>query len=198
MRFSFIKTLAVVACLSPMSAYAAPEHYTFDANHTNIDWRANHFGFSNPSGKFAKSSGTLVLDEKAPEKSVVDITIDTTSLVTGIEKFDEHLKSPDFLDAKKFPTAHFKSRSVVLTGKDTADVTGDLTLHGITKSVVLKTKLNKIGENSMSHKHVAGFSATTTLNRSDFGIKTGIPAVSDAIILTLEVEAIKDEAAKTN
>lgn len=188
-----MKSLLLGACAAfvlslPSVSMAAIETYTLDPYHTNIDWRANHFGFSNPSGKFAKSVGTLKLDAADPAKSSVDVTIDTNSLVTGIDKFDEHLKSKDFLDVAKYPTARFVSTSVKLTGSDTADITGNFTLHGVTKPVVLKAKLNKLGLNDFSKKQVAGFSAVTILKRSEFGITMAIPGVSDEVQITLEVE----------
>lgn len=188
MTFRTLVACAVFALGMPSLVMAAPELYTLDPHHTNIDWRANHFGFSNPSGKFAKSVGTLTIDQQAPQASKVDVTIDVNSLVTGIAKFDEHLKSKDFLETAKYPTARFTSTSVKLTGPDTADVTGNFTLHGVTKPIVLKTKMNKIAVNEFSKKQTAGFSATTTLKRSDFGITMAIPGVSDEVHLTIEAE----------
>ncbi|MBG78348.1 MAG: polyisoprenoid-binding protein [Alphaproteobacteria bacterium] len=170
-------------------ANAAPESYNFDPTHTNILWKAEHFGFSKPSGRFGLTSGELILDEDAPENSSVEVVIDTTDLVTGIEKFDAHLKSSDFLDVENFPTATFKSTAVEVTGETTAKVTGDLTLHGVTKPVTLDMTLNKIGINPISEKKTAGFSGSIVLKRSDFGISMYVPNVSDEVEISIEAEA---------
>ncbi|MCD6034713.1 MAG: yceI 1 [Rickettsiales bacterium] len=179
---------STVITLASSSAFAAPETYNFDPMHTNITWHANHFGFSNPSGKFAQSEGTLILDEEKPENSKVNVTIKPASVFTGIEKFDTHLKSKDFFDVEKFPSATFVSDKVEVTGKDAAKVHGTLTLLGIAKPTVLDVKLNKIGDN-MNKVKTAGFSATTVIKRSDFGMNYAIPGVSDDVKLDIEVEA---------
>lgn len=185
------KLLLTTALAAFVSTGALADNYTLDPSHTNIVWKANHFGFSNPSGKFAEVSGTLKLDEKNPEASKVDVTVKTASILTGIEKFDDHLKTPDFLNVLKYPEATFKSFKVEKTGEDTAKIHGDLTLLGITKRIVLDAKMNKIGQNLFG-KDVAGFSLTGTIKRSDFGMRYGLPGVSDEVALDIEVEAIKD------
>ncbi len=129
-----------------------------------------------------------MLDETHPKASKVNATITIKNLFTGIDKLNEHLLSDKFFDEVKFPTATFVSTEVVLTGKDTAKVTGNLTLHGVTKPVVLDVMLNKIGENMMKKK-TAGFSATTVLKRSDFGMTTYLPALGDDIKISIESEA---------
>lgn len=180
--------LSAALALTALPAFAA-DTFTFDSNHTNITWRANHFGFSSPDGKFVGATGTLILDETTPANSKVEVSIPTTGLVTGLPRFDEHLKSADFLDVAKYPTATFVSDKVELTSQDTAKVSGMLTLHGVTKPVVLDVRLNKIGENPMNHLKTAGFSATGTIKRSEFGISAYVPNVSDEIELSFEVEA---------
>lgn len=170
-------------------AQAKPETYALDPFHTNVYWQANHFGFSNPSGKFATVTGALVLDEEKPAESTLKVTINTGSVETGIPLFNEHLKSDKFFNSEKFPTATFDSTSVELTGKDTAKVQGNLTLLGVTKPVTLDVKLNKIGENPISKLKTAGFSATAVVKRSDFGITYALPGVSDDVHLSFEVEA---------
>ena len=186
--------LAAVLVLLTAPAFAA-ESYTLDPNHTNIYWKANHFGFSSPSGKFADVKGTLLLDEAKPEKSKVVVTINPASVTTGIPKFEEHLKSQDFFNVLKYPEATFTSFKVDKTGKDTAKIYGDLTLLGITKRIVLDAKLNKIGDN-MFGNHVAGFSLKGLIKRSDFGMRNYLPGVSDEVSLEIEVEAIRDVAKK--
>ena len=180
--------LLSVLVLPPVVAHAAPETYELDTNHTNIVWSINHFGFSNPSGKFTKVTGTLVLDEAAPANSKVTMTLSPNDIMSGIDKLDEHLKTKDFFDVADFPTATFVSDKVTLTGKDTAKVAGTLTLRGVSKPVVLDVKLNKVGENMMKKK-TAGFSATTTIKRSDFGMTAFLPNLGDDVGLSIEVEA---------
>ncbi len=181
---------AALAFLLPARAEAA-DTYKLDPNHTNILFHANHFGFSNPSGHFGITQGTLVIDEKDQSKSKLDVVVDVNSLLTGVAKLDEHLKSDAFLDAAKFPTAEFKSTKVEAKG-DTATITGDFTLHGVTKPVTLDVKLNKKGEHPMTHKDAVGFTASTVLKRSDFGINAYVPNVSDDIKLDIETEGQKD------
>ncbi len=187
MRSSVLALLTTIAFSAPVASHAAPV-YQFDKTHTNITWSANHFGFSNPSGKWMDVDGSLELDEQTPANSKVDATITIGSLITGYDKFDAHLKSADFFDAEKFPTARFVSTKVTPTGANTANVDGNLTLHGVTKPVTLMVTLNKIGENPINKKKTAGFSATTTLKRSDFGINYAIPGVSDEVKIAIETE----------
>jgi len=190
------KFLTIFTAVFFAASAQAAETYKFDPNHTNIKWSANHFGFSNPDGKFNEVEGSLVLDEKNPEKSSLDVTVKISSLNTGLPKFDKHLKSADFFDESKFPTAKFVSTSIKKSGKNSAKVTGNLTLHGVTKPVILEVKLNKIGVNSFTQAKTAGFSATTTIKRSDFGMDYGIPGISDEVKLAIEAELNPAEAAK--
>ena len=184
-----MKKFALLILLSlPLTAQAA-ETYELDPYHTNILRHANHFGFSNPDGKFVNTQGTLVLDEKNPEKSKLDVTIKPGSITTGSAKFDEHIRGKDFLNAEKFPTATFVSKKIDLEGKDRAKVLGDFTLLGVTKPVTLDVKLNKLGENPMTKVKTAGFTASTTIKRSEFGMGFGIPNVSDEIRIDIETEA---------
>lgn len=193
MKNTLLKLALFTALSLPMAsaAHAASETFNFDPNHTNLTWHANHFGFSNPSGKFTDVTGTLVLDEAAPEKSKVNVTIKPASILTGIEKFDTHLKSKDFLDVVAFPSAEFVSSKVTKTTATTAKVEGTLTIHGISKPATLDVTLNKIGENPMSKIKTAGFTATTTIKRSEFGIMYALPGVSDDVKIAIEVEANK-------
>lgn len=184
-----------VAALFPQTSHAA-DTYKLDPAHTTVIWNANHIGFSNPHGLFSMIEGTLVLDEAAPEKSSVDATISTANLFTGNPKFDEHLKTKDFFDAVAFPKATFKSTKVEKTGDKTAKVTGDLTLLGKTKPVVLDVTYNKSGIFPMNQKPTVGFSATTIIKRSEWGMDYGVAmGVSDDVKLTIEAEANKDAAA---
>ncbi len=186
------KFMAIIATLVflPSYSFAKEENYVLDPNHTNVIWSANHFGFSNVLGKFTKVEGKLTLDEDKPENSKVNVVVTTSSLITGIDKFDTHLKSDAFLDVGKFPVATFQSNKVeiIAVGKS-AKVYGNLTLHGVTKPLVLVVNLNKIGTSPISNKKVAGFSAATTIKRSEFGINFALPGVADFVNLIIESEA---------
>ena len=175
---------------------SAADSYKLDSNHVSVNWSANHFGFSSPSGKFTDADGVIILDEKSPQNSSVDVTIKISSLSTGLLKFDEHLKSKDFFDIERFPTAKFVSSSVTLVGKNGAKISGNLTLHGVTNRVTLDAKLNKIGIGPFTQKKMVGFSATTAIKRSQFGMSFGLPGVSDNVKLSIEAEGIIVDSAE--
>jgi polyisoprenoid-binding protein YceI len=165
-------------------------NYTLDPLHSYVLWRINHFGFSNPSGKWM-AQGTLVLDERQPNNSHVNVTINVADITTGIPALDKHLQGPLFFYVEKFPTATFVSNKVVVTRKNTAKITGLLTIRGVTKPLILDATLNKMGINPINNLETAGFSATTSLKRSDFGINTLLPDLGDNVQLQIEVEANK-------
>ncbi|NNM60077.1 MAG: polyisoprenoid-binding protein [Legionellales bacterium] len=182
-------TLAATTATSiPASSASEQVSYTLDPSHTYVLWHINHFGFSNPSGKWM-TTGTMVFDQKHPAKSSVSANIQLSGLVTGVPELDQHLQEPLFFDVKQYPTAHFESTKVTVTGSDTANVQGNLTLHGVTKPVILHVKLNKIGINPITNNPSIGFSATATLKRSDFGITTLLPGISDTVQLDIQAEA---------
>lgn len=179
--------VSAFALLATAPAFAA-DTYKLDANHTSVTFQYTHFGFSHPTGKFMNAIGTVTLDEATPANSSVEVSFAIDGVNTGVAALDTHLKSADFFDAAKFPTATFKSTKVEPTSATTAKVTGDLTLHGVTKPVTLDVTLNQKAPNMMK-KVTAGFTAKGTINRSDFGISTYVPAVSDQIDLYIEAEA---------
>ncbi len=176
------------ALLSVSAPAFAADTYTLEPTHTSVTFQYTHFGFSHPTGKFMNAVGTVTLDEATPANSSVEVSFAIDGVNTGVAALDTHLKSADFFDAAKFPTATFKSTKVEPTSATTAKVTGDLTLHGVTKPVTLDVTLNQKGPNMMK-KITAGFTAKGTINRSDFGISTYVPAVSDQIDLYIEAEA---------
>ncbi|AHX15685.1 polyisoprenoid-binding protein [Dyella jiangningensis] len=180
------------------TAQAAPVTYKLDPGHTFVLFSWNHFGFSNPTANLGLGEGTLVFDEKDPAKSSVDVTLPLADLDTHVSKLDEHLKKPDFFDAEKYPTVTFKSTKVQAVGGNKYKVTGDLTVHGVTKPVVLDATLNKSGEHPMLKVPTVGFDAVTTLKRSDFGVGAYVPNVSDEIKvrITTEASVSKADAAK--
>jgi len=181
-----------------VTAQAEPVTYKLDPTHTNVLFSWSHFGFSNPSANLGLSDGTLVFDEKNPAKSSVEVTLPLADLDTHVSKLDEHLKKPDFFDADKYPSVTFKSTKVQAVGGNKYKVTGDLTVHGVTKPVVLDATLNKSGEHPMMKVQTVGFDATTTVKRSDFGMGAYVPNVGDDIKVRITTEASvpKAEAAK--
>lgn len=179
---------ALALALSNTSVFAASAQYVLDPLHTAVNWEINHFGFSNPSGKFALITGTLILDPDNVKASYVKAKIPLTSFNTGIAKLDEHLMGPDFFDVKKFPYATFESFRVEPVGKNEGKLYGYLDLHGIKKEVVLNVHFNKAGKN-MFGKQTVGFSAQATINRSDFSIDKYTPGLGDTVNLKIDSEA---------
>ncbi len=175
--------------LGVSGAQAEPVEYVFDTSHTSIEFYVNHMGFSNFQGEFQTFDGTLVFDEAKPQDSRVEVVIEANSIDTDVAALDKHLKSADFFDVAKFPNLTFKSKSIEITGDKTGIITGDLTMHGVTKKVALNVTLNKAAPNPMTKKAAVGFSATATLQRSDFGISTYVPAVGDEVKIRIETEA---------
>jgi polyisoprenoid-binding protein YceI len=186
MRLPVLLSAALLLAASP--AFAETKTYTLDSSHAHVQYAVDHLGFSTSRGVFREVTGTLQLDADKPETAKLNVSIPVASFDSFDAKRDEHMKSADFLDAAKFPTMTFTSTKVQKTGPKTANVTGDLTLHGVTKPVVLKVTLHKIGDHPMMKKPWAGFSATGTIKRSEFGISQGVPFVSDAVQLTLDAE----------
>ncbi|HEX2596306.1 MAG TPA: YceI family protein [Luteimonas sp.] len=172
------------------TAVAAPVRYDLDPNHTRIDFSWTHFGFSHPMGRFDRFDGDFRFDPADPTKSSVTVTIPVSSIDTGVAKLDAHLQTADFFDVANYPTATFKSTRVERAGEHGLKVTGDLTLHGVTRPVVLDVVINKIGPHPMAGRAAAGFDATTTIKRSDFGISNYVPNVSDEIRLSISTEAM--------
>ena len=183
----FISCMVLLFISAPIQA---AETFNLDPQHTYVLWRIKHLGFSTQAGKWYVS-GTLVLDKDKPENSKVNVTIQIADVVTGIPDLDKHLKGKLFFDVAQFPTATFVSDKVDVSGKDTAKVHGILTVHGISKPVVLDVTLNQAAVNPISDKMTAGFSATTNIKRSDFGITTLLPGLADEVNLNIEAEAFK-------
>ncbi|HIG0326454.1 TPA: YceI family protein [Legionella pneumophila] len=172
--------------------YAEPQTLTLDNQHTYVLWKVKHLGFSTQAGKWY-ANGQLVLDKDNPQQSKVNVTIKIDDIVTGIPELDKHLKGKLFFDTKQFPTATFVSNKVEVTGKNKAKVYGMLTLHGVTKPIILDVVFNKAGINLLNDRETVGFSATTSLKRSDYGIKALIPEVGDEVEIEIEAEAYLDK-----
>ncbi|HKR17832.1 YceI family protein [Rhizorhapis sp.] len=158
--------------------------YVMDPAHTQVAFTVNHFGFNNYVGLFGTPTGSLTIDPKQPEKASLTVKIPMNEVRTSSTKLDEHLKTPDFLDTAKYPTAKFVSTSIKVDGNE-ADITGNLTLHGVTRPVTIDAQFTGAGTHPMNKKLNIGFSGTTTIKRSDFGIDKFVPLVSDEVKLAI-------------
>jgi len=159
--------------------------YAVDPNHTQVGWRVSHMGFSNYAGGFSEASGTLELQPKNPSASKLTIKIPVASVTTTSAKLTDELKGDQWLDGTKFPEMTFVSTKIAPAGKDHAKVTGDLTLHGVTKPVTLDVTLVGAGVNPLDKKMTVGFEATGVVKRSEFGVKTYLPLIGDDLHLTI-------------
>lgn len=186
MRFFAAAALAGLLTL-PLAAQAAP--LTVDESHTAIIFQVDHLGFSTTHGTFRSFQVELNLEETSPAQSKVAVTIDASSIDTNGAKRDEHLCSADFLDVAAHPTITFTSAAVEPTGQRAAKVTGDLTINGRARPVTLDVVLRQLAPNRITQTKTAGFSATTTIKRSDFGIETCLPLVGDEITIQIALEA---------
>jgi polyisoprenoid-binding protein YceI len=185
---------AIVALALAITAgrVAAQETYTIDPVHSQPTFEARHLGFSQQHGSFAKSTGKITLD-RAAKKGTVEVVIDTTSIRTYDPRLDEQMKSENFFNVAKYPTLTFKGSNVIFDGDRVVQVDGDLTLLGVTKPVSLKVANFVCGEHPTNKKPMCGAEATTTIMRSEWGMKYALPkAVSDEIKLTIPIEAYKD------
>jgi len=184
------KSLFFIAFFLISKNLFAQDLYKIDNAHTNLVWYANHFGFSKPSGKFTDIEGKILLDERNPQNSSVEIIVKTNSISTGFSKFDNHLKSADFFDVEKFPIATFKSQSIRSANSSGAKVSGILTIKEIKKLVNFDVKINKIGKNPITQNKTLGMTISGTIKRSDFGITYGTPGIGDEVKIEIECEAI--------
>jgi len=190
-----MKRLAIVTgilALAAPLAMAQVSTWTSDSAHSEVDFSIKHLSISNVHGRFGKVAATIAYNEKDATKSTVTATIDVGTVDTGEDARNNHLKSPDFFDVATFPTATFTSTGVVKNG-DKLTVTGNFTLHGVTKPVVLDVEGPGASVPGMDHKPHTGFSATTTISRTAFGIGAKFPAavVGDDVKLTIELEVVK-------
>ena len=185
--------VAAAALLAAAPVYAVT--YTFEPQHTQGVIRWNHLGFANPTAQFNTVEGTLEFDPADPTHSSVAVTIPLTSMSTGVPDLNDDFRSSDFFDFAKFPTATFKSSKIEKGAMpDALKVAGDLSVHGITKPVVLDVTINKVGTNPRNQVPTVGFEAMATLKRSDFGLGLYVPQVSDEIRIHITAEAAEKNA----
>jgi polyisoprenoid-binding protein YceI len=196
MKYIIRVALAVIILLIPVTAIASP--WKIDPDHSNIMFTVRHLGLADVKGIFRKFEGTVNLEDNIA-KSSVKVTIDAASVDTGVEKRDEHLRTADFFDVTKYPTLTFVSKKVTPAGKGKLKITGDLTIHGVTKEVVLKvtgpTKELKDPKGNIRR----GLSATTAINRPDFGLTynsvldNGVLAIGNQVTINIEAELVKEK-----
>jgi polyisoprenoid-binding protein YceI len=197
MKSWITKTAFAVALLVAFPFLANADTWQIDPAHTNVEFSVRHMMISNVKGQFQKTSGTITINGSDPTSAKIDATIDATSINTRVEKRDAHLKSPAFLDVDKFPTISFKSTKVEADGPGKWKVTGDLTLHGVTKPVLLEVEGTGTPITDPMGNTRAGASATTKISRKDFGLtwnqplETGGVMVGDEVAISIDVEAIK-------
>ena len=173
---------------------SAQETYNIDPVHSQPSFEVQHMGFSIQRGSFMKSTGKVTID-RAAKKGSIDVTIDATSIRTIDPRLDTHVKSPDFFNVEKYPTISFKSTDLVFDGDRVVEVNGELTLLGITKPVVLKVMNERCGEHPINKKPMCGAEATTTVKRSEWGMKYGLPrAVGDDVRIVIPIEAYQEQA----
>jgi polyisoprenoid-binding protein YceI len=178
-------TVASVATLS----IAKPVAYQIDPGHSATVFSWSHFGFSTPSANFSDIQGTINVDNEKPANSSVNVNIPVSSINTNVKALDDHIKTAEFFDAAKYPNITFKSTKVQALGKNKYKITGDLTVKGVTKPVVLDAVLNKQGVHPMTKLQTVGFNATTSFNRSAFGVGAYVPNVGDKITVNITTEA---------
>jgi len=198
MRRRIILAGAVLCLVTPGLLLAAP--WEFDPAHTGVHFKVRHLMISSVRGEFEKVSGKIVYDESDVTKSSADIAIETASINTRVAKRDEHLRSPDFLDVAKYPAITFRSKRVEKAGDGTLKMTGDLTIRGVSKEVVLTVEgPTPAIKDPMGNSRVGG-QAATRINRKDFGLvwnkvlETGGVVVGDEVEITIDVEIYKKPA----
>lgn len=188
--------LLALALAAPLQFAAAAERWEFDRAHTQVLFTVSHLGFTELTGQFRELSGELMLDREDLSKSSVTARIDTASIDMNFEQLDAHLKKKDFFDVENHAGMLFTSTRVEKVADDRLTVHGDLSLLGKTRPVSLDVRINKLGTHPMSGKPYGGFTATTSLKRSDWGMSYGVPNVGDEIGIRINLEAKPAPAAE--
>ena len=185
--------LALVATLIAAPVHAAPEAYVLDPSHSQILFSYNHLGFSTSYGLFSGFDGKISFDADAPAASSVEVSFPVKTMLTGWQARFDHFMSPDFFGANADSDVTFTSTAIEVTGDKTARITGDLTLNGVTKPVVLDAALTQAMEHPMEKKPWLGFTGATVIKRSDFNLGMFAPYVSDEVTVQISIEASKAE-----
>jgi polyisoprenoid-binding protein YceI len=190
-RFPLLLLVAALSGLRPLPARAGNASYDIDPVHTRIAFLISHAGFSRAIGTFSGSHGRLDFDPDDWSSAKVDVTIPIATLNLGDDKWTGKILDATFFNARKFPEAHFVATRIEKTSEASAKITGDLTLHGVTRPVTLDAKLNALRRHPLTLHKTAGFSATATLSRKDFGMDAWESVVGDEVQLIVEVEAAR-------
>ncbi|MCA0927407.1 YceI family protein [Ruegeria profundi] len=185
--------LAAALAVSATSVFASAEKYVLDPSHSQVVFSYDHLGFSTTYGMFSGFEGEIMFNQEDPAASSVTVSIPVLEMITGWKPREDHFMTEDFFGASEGDMITFTSTDIEVTGEDTANITGDLTMNGVTKSVVLDAKLNQAADHPMANKPWAGFDATTTLVRSEFDLGQFAPFVSDEVEVRISVEAQKAE-----
>ena len=188
---NLIATTALATTMFATAAMATSNSYTLDASHSQIVFSYDHLGYSTTYGMFSGFEGEIEFNQEDPAASSVNVSFPVRTMLTGWEARFDHFMSGDFFDAAEDEMVTFTSTSIEVTGDDTALITGDLTLKGITKPVVLDTTLNQVGMHPMAEMPWAGFDATATILRSDFEVGAFAPFVSDEVDIVISIEAMQ-------
>lgn len=206
-RFAPVAFAAVIALAAAGGAVTAQDPfvtdpaqvragvYDLDPSHGKITWSVSHLGFSTYVGQFVNVSAQLTLDPANPANSTLTAAVPLTDVASNDSGLDGHLQTPDFFDAANHPTAAFVATSIVVDADDAdeATVTGDLTLRGVTRPVVMEVEFNQAGVSPVNRRYTVGFDGEATIRRSEFGVDYGVPFVSDEVKLHIEGEFILRE-----
>lgn len=192
---SICRSIATLACLAPLSVFAAPQTYVIDPIHSFPNFRINHLGMASIMGRFEKMTGKIVLDTGA-RTGTLDVKIPTATVSTGdgkradgVRSRDDHLRAADFFNSAEFPEMTYKSTKFNFNGDVLESIEGNLTLLGVTRPVKLSLSSFKCGQHPFSKKTMCGADAEGTIKRTDFGMKFGVPAIADEVKLMIGVEA---------
>jgi len=175
----------VAAAPSIAAPAPPPGTYQVEPDHTEIMFGVSHLGFTMYYGVFSHASGTLVLDSADLSASRLEVRVPVSSVLTPSPRLMQELQGPQWLNAAAYPDMTFRSTHITLTGRDTAKVEGELTLHGVTRPLTLTAKFNNAGENPLDHHYTIGFQARGAIRRSDFGVKAYVPMVGDQVHLNI-------------
>jgi polyisoprenoid-binding protein YceI len=190
LKFRSLSALLVALAFLSLSA-AAQETWQIDPAHSSAQFSVRHLGISTVRGAFTKVSGSVQYDAATPGKTTIQATIETASVDTRVEMRDNDLRGPKYFDVQKYPTITFQSKKVEAAGSGKLKITGDLTIHGVTKEAVLDVDGPSAAIKDPWGNQRMGASATTKVNRNDFGVAGGAGAVGDDITITLDVEMTK-------
>src|SRR5271169_5804073 len=192
-RYLLVITAAIAVTVS---AFGQARTWQIDPNHTAAQFSVRHMGISTVRGAFTKVSGTAVYDPADPGKTTLEATIDASSIDTRVQRRDDDLRSPNFFDVAKYPTLTFKSKSVQAAGEGKLKIAGDLTIHGVTKEAVLDVDGPSAPVTDPRGNTHVGASASTKINRKDFGVGGASSMVGEEITITIDVELVHPAAKK--